>query len=102
MSWVWSKCKIYNRWKNEIWNYGIESKTEPRTGIKTLEIGLLEMRIEVVSVNNNKEGKSMDEKCKRIKDIHEMNEGKYFYKGGQKFKFIAGSKINRIQVSGKG
>lgn len=47
-----------------------------------------------MSVNNNKEGKSMDEKCKRIKDIHEMNEGKYFYKGGQKFKFIAGSKIN--------
>ena len=55
-----------------------------------------------MSVNNNKEEKSMDEKCKRIKDIHEMNEGKYFYKGGQKFKFIAGSKINRIQVSGKG
>lgn len=80
----------------------MESKTEPRTGIKTLEISLLEMRIEVVSVNNNKEGKSMDEKCKRIKDIHKMNEAKYFYKGCQKFKFTAASKINRIQLSGKG
>jgi len=53
----------------------MESKTEPRTGIKTLESSLLEMKIEVVSVNNNKEGKSMDKKCKRIKDTHEMNEG---------------------------
>ena len=66
----------------------MESKTEPRTSIKTLEISILEMRIEVVSVNNNKEGKSMDKKCKRIKDIHEMNEGKYFYKGGQNLSLL--------------
>ena len=30
----------------------------------------------------------MDKKCKRIKDIHEMNEGKYFYKGGQNLSLL--------------
>ena len=54
----------------------MESKTEARTRVITLEISLLEMKIEVVRVDNNKEEKNMEEKDRRIEDIHGVKEGK--------------------------
>lgn len=54
----------------------MESKTEPRTRVITLEISLLEMRIEVVRVDNNKKEKNMEEKDRTVEDIHGVKEGK--------------------------
>lgn len=65
----------------------MKCKREPRTRVITLGIVCLEMRIDLVIINNYKSRKNIGEKHKTVEDIYYVKEGKQFCKEDPKDKF---------------